>query len=154
MIVKTVVLRCDCDRAFKLFTEHAGEWWPAERRHTKDATSTIRMEQSGRFYERATDGRVVELGVVREWAPNARLMLDWYPGTGPSFPTQVEVTFAPVDGGTLVTIKHSEGAAGFERFSVNVAAYDTSWNLVLACWQDFTSRDACNVGNVHVTIEA
>jgi hypothetical protein len=28
MILKSVVLRCGAERAFELFTEHAGEWWP------------------------------------------------------------------------------------------------------------------------------
>ena len=69
MIIKSVFLRCDPGRAFALFTEHAGLWWPAQRRHTRDAASTIRMEAGGRFFERANDGAEVELGVVRLYEP-------------------------------------------------------------------------------------
>jgi uncharacterized protein YndB with AHSA1/START domain len=132
MIVKSVILACDPDRAFTLFTEQAGLWWPAARRHSKDANSTIRMEAAGRFYERSGDGTEVELGVVRAYEPPGRLLLDWYPGTGPELPTRVEVTFEAVDGGTKVTTRHDRGAAGDEVFERNAPAYDRSWGLVLA----------------------
>ena len=93
MIVKSTMLRCSVDRAFELFTEHAGLWWPPERRHTADAASEIRLEPSGRFFERAMDGTEVELGVVRVFEPARRLVLDWYPGTGREQPTRVEIRF-------------------------------------------------------------
>ena len=37
VIVKSVELACSPTRAFSLFTEQAGAWWPADRRHTRDA---------------------------------------------------------------------------------------------------------------------
>jgi hypothetical protein len=75
MIVKSVVLRCGAQRAFSLFTEHAGQWWPADRRHTDDPASAIRIEASGRFVERASDGTEVDLGLVRLFEPAHRLVL-------------------------------------------------------------------------------
>lgn len=96
MIVKTVELRCEPARAFALFTERAGEWWPSERRHTDDDASTIRIEREGRFYECAADGTEVQLGLVRRFEPPHRLALDWYPGSGPAHPTFVEVEFEPI----------------------------------------------------------
>lgn len=133
MIHKTVTLRCSIGRAFRLFTEHAGEWWPEDRRHTRDAASGIVLEPApgGRFYERARDGREVELGVVRVFEPDERLVLDWYPGTGPAAPTQVEVRFEPVREGTRVIVLHTEGPAGEELYRRRVEAYDRSWDLVL-----------------------
>jgi uncharacterized protein YndB with AHSA1/START domain len=132
MIRKTIILRCSPDRAFSLFTEEAGQWWPSERRHTEDATSTIRIEASGRFFERAHDGTEVELGVVRRFEPARRLVLDWYPGTGRANATKVEVSFEAVDGGTRVTVDHGPGAASHETFNSNAPAYDRSWDAVLA----------------------
>lgn len=132
MIVKSVVLACDLERAFVLFTEQAGLWWPAARRHTKDASSAIRMEANGRFFERSNDGTEIELGVVRHFERARRLLLDWYPGTGPEHPTQVEITFDAVDGGTRVTVHHSQGSASAIGFGSNAPAYDRSWDLVLA----------------------
>jgi len=132
MITKSVVLPCRPDRAFALFTEHAGLWWPAERRHTRDTASVIRMEASGRFFERSSDGTEVELGVVRLFEPASRLLLDWYPGTSRANPTQVEVTFEAVNDGTRVTVHHGPGAAGPDVFNRNAAAYGGSWDVVLA----------------------
>jgi len=132
MIVKSVVLACDPGRAFALFTEHAGLWWPAGRRHTADAGSTIRMEASGRFFERSNDGTEVELGVVRHFEAASRMVLDWYPGTGRENPTRVEITFEAADGGTRVTVHHGPGSAGSVDFGRNASAYDRSWDAVLA----------------------
>ena len=132
MIVKSVVLACDPGRAFALFTEQAGLWWPAARRHSKDANSTIRIEASGRFFERSNEGTEVELGVVRQFDAASRLLLDWYPGTGPENPTQVEITFEAVAGGTKVTVRHSRGSAGSAAFEGRAPAYDQSWDVVLA----------------------
>jgi uncharacterized protein YndB with AHSA1/START domain len=131
-MTKTVVLACDPARAFALFTEHAGQWWPEDRRHTDDNASTIRMEASGRFFERAIDGTEVELGIVRMFEPPHRLSLDWFPGTGADAPTHVDIVFEPVDAGTRVTIEHDAGFAPHDLFARNIAAYDRSWDLVLA----------------------
>ncbi|HMD02552.1 MAG TPA: SRPBCC domain-containing protein [Candidatus Baltobacteraceae bacterium] len=132
MIVKSVVLRCTPERAFGLFTERAGEWWPADRRHTDDAASTIHIEPAGRFFERARDGTEVELGAVRAFEPPGRLELDWYPGTGRANATRVEVRFEAVEGGTRVTIMHDAGVASAETFARNAPVYARSWEAVLA----------------------
>jgi uncharacterized protein YndB with AHSA1/START domain len=132
MIVKSVVLRCEPQRAFTLFTERAGEWWPSERRHTDDEASIIRIEADGPFFERAADGTEVQLGRVRAFAPPHRLALDWFPGTGPAQPTFVEVEFEAVDGGTRVTVTHGAGAAPQATYDANAAGYERSWDLVLA----------------------
>ena len=131
MIRKSVVLRCPPERAFVLFTEQASLWWPAERRHTNDAASEIRMEATGRFFERSSDGTEVELGVVQSFEPASRLLIDWFPGTGAANPTQVEVTFENVDGGTRVTIHHGPGRAGMDLYNRNAPRYDQSWGIVL-----------------------
>jgi uncharacterized protein YndB with AHSA1/START domain len=135
-VTKSVLLACDPARAFELFTKHAGAWWPEDRRHTDDAASTIRIESSGRFFERATDGTEVELGVVRRFEAAQRLILDWYPGTGPDDPTHVEIRFESVDGGTRVSITHGPGAASDATFRRTASAYERSWDAVLAAFSN------------------
>lgn len=132
MIVKHALLPCNVARAFALFTEHAGSWWPLERRHTDDASSLIRIEAGGRFFERSSDGTEVELGVVRAFEPARRLLLDWYPGTGREQPTEVEVTFETIEAGSRITITHSPGAARNGAFDLKAVHYARSWDLVLA----------------------
>src|SRR5712675_2250754 len=106
MMVKSVVLPLAPIAAFELFTRKIGEWWPADRRHTQDPTSEIFLLQSGRFYERARDGREVELGHVRSWELPHRILFDFFIATGPEKPTEVEVTFTEQDDGTRVTVTH------------------------------------------------
>jgi hypothetical protein len=135
VIEKTVFLECAPARAFVLFTERASDWWPATLRHTADPRSEIRLIPDGRFWERATDGREVELGRVVVWEPAQRLILDFYPGTDAQHPTEVLVSFAAENTGTRVVVKHgpkpesaglwAEGAPGFER----------AWELMLPAFK-------------------
>jgi len=83
VIDKSVVLPCEPERAFAIFTAEISRWWPTERRHTDDPASRITLDEAGPFFEEAADGTTVPLGRVRAWEPPARLVLDFYPGTGP-----------------------------------------------------------------------
>jgi uncharacterized protein YndB with AHSA1/START domain len=132
VIEKRVTLPCDVATAFALFTERIGEWWPPERRHTGDPNSRIVLSQSGRFFERASDGREVELGVVREFDAPRRLLLDWYPGTGPEQPTRVEILFTQSGDETVIDVRHSETEASKALFPSRAPRYDASWDLVFS----------------------
>ena len=116
-----------------LFTEQVSEWWPPERRHTADPQSELFLLASGRFYERARDGREVELGRVRAWEPPSRLLLDFYPGTDAEHPTEVEVCFTPELGSksTRVTVSHRATAKSESLFRERAARFLASWDLVL-----------------------
>jgi hypothetical protein len=132
MIVKSVVLPLAPIAAFELFTRKIGEWWPADRRHTQDPTSEIFLLESGRFYERARDGREVELGYVRSWELPKRILLDFFIATGPEKPTEVEIAFAADGGGTRVTVTHRPKPASEALWTERAPRYERSWDVVLA----------------------
>jgi hypothetical protein len=132
VIRKSVVLRCGRERAFALFTERASEWWPPSRRHTGDPESEVLLEPAGRFWERARDGREVELGRVRAWDAPARVALDFYPGTGAEHPTHVVISFTAVDDGTLVVVEHGPTPASEALWEARAPAFVRSWDAVLA----------------------
>jgi uncharacterized protein YndB with AHSA1/START domain len=134
VIEKTLLLPCRPERAFSLLTEQAGSWWPPDRRHTRDPNSDIFIEPGGRFYERAGDGAEVELGVVRVFEAPRRLVLDWYPGTGPAEPTHVEILLVAEGDGTRVHLVHREGPSSADAYAKKAAAYERSWALVFAAW--------------------
>ena len=140
MITKTAVLPCSIERAFELFSEHASEWWPPERRHTRDPASEIRMLASGRFWERDSQGREVELGRVREWAPPSRIVLDWYPGTDADRPTQVVVSFAAEGDATRITIEHRPLPESTDLWGDRASRYVASWDLVLGALGSHATR--------------
>lgn len=132
MIVKSVVLPLTQAAAFELFVGKIGEWWPANRRHTEDPASEIFLLRTGRFYERARDGREVELGWVRSWERPARILLDFFIATGPARPTEVEITFMAGEGGTRVTIIHRTKPASEALWMERAPRYEQSWDVVLA----------------------
>ena len=106
MMFKSVHLPLAPAAAFDLVTRRIDEWWPPERRHANDPGSQIFLLASGRFYERARDGREVELGYVRSWDAPRRIVLDFFIATGPERPTEVEIAFEARGAGTEVTVVH------------------------------------------------
>jgi uncharacterized protein YndB with AHSA1/START domain len=131
MITRTVALACTVERAFELFTGQASSWWPHGRRHTPDPASRIVFEPLGRFFERASDGREVELGRVLEWTPPRRLVLDFFIGTGPAEPTFVVVEFAAEAEGSRVTVLHRPRPASQAAWDRRAPAFAASWEALL-----------------------
>jgi hypothetical protein len=131
-LVKSVVLPLAPAAAFDLFTLRAGAWWPTDRRHTQDPASDIFFLPDGRFYERARDGREVELGRVRAFDRPNRILLDFFPATGPEHPTEVEIVFAARDERTEVTVTHRPKPESEALWAERVPRYAQSWDLALA----------------------
>jgi hypothetical protein len=131
MIEKSVVLACARERAFALFTERASDWWPELLRHTGDAGSQITLLASGRFWERAADGREVELGRVTAWEPPSRLALDFYPGTDALHPTEVVVRFSAEGDRTRVVVQHRPTVASFDLWAAGAPRFERSWERML-----------------------
>jgi hypothetical protein len=134
MMVKSVTLPLAPPAAFALFTQKISEWWPPERRHTKDPSSKIFLLENGRFYERAGDGHEVELGRVRSWELPRRILLDFFIATGSEKPTEVEITFAALDSGTRVTVTHRPKPESAGLWSERAPRYAQSWDSVLAAF--------------------
>ena len=100
MISRSVFLPRPPLSAFELFTGRASDWWPPERRHTKDPKSTITLSPTGRFSERSGD-REVQLGKVRVW----ELRLD--PGQRVLFHRHITpYLWVCVDGGRQRSLPH------------------------------------------------
>ena len=132
MIVKSVALPLAPEAAFDLFTADIGLWWPEGRRHTGDPASEIFLLASGRFFERARDGREVELGRVTGWDRPNRIRLDFFIATGPDRPTAVEIAFAAHGGGALVTVAHGPTPASAALWAERAPRYGQAWDAALA----------------------
>ncbi len=138
-IHKSVLLACGQERAFALFTEHASLWWPEGRRHTGDAKSEIRLSASGRFWERAGDGREVELGRIVEWNAGERLRIEFYVGTDAAHPTELIVGFAAEGAGTRVTIDHRPLEVSRAMWTQRAPAFERSWSLVCPAFEAYAA---------------
>ncbi|MDQ6799363.1 MAG: SRPBCC family protein [Acidobacteriota bacterium] len=98
-----VVVEATPDRAFRVFTEKAENWWPPDHHIGKAPLETVMMErrENGRWYEVGTDGSQCDWGRVLVWDPPRRLVLAWQLTSqwqfDSEFVTEVEVNFTPVD---------------------------------------------------------
>jgi Activator of Hsp90 ATPase homolog 1-like protein len=138
MIVNSVLLQLDVPAAFSLFTQRIGDWWPADRRHTTDPNSAIILLESGRFFERASDGQEVELGKVTTWKEPHRILLDFYIATGPDHPTEVEIRFEPEGNAARVTVTHRPKAESAHLWDARSPKYVASWRFVLEALVKFS----------------
>ena len=87
-------------QAFELFATRMGEWWPKGKTVGKKPHAAIVLDPipGGRWIERDQDGRETQWGKDFTFDPD--------------LVTEVELTFAPVENGTLVTLEHRH----LERF--------------------------------------
>jgi uncharacterized protein YndB with AHSA1/START domain len=133
-LTKTVTVPAPVDRAFALFTERIGAWWPLAT-HSVGAERATAVEMQchlgGQIVETVADGSTHVWGTLTDWAPPHRVAFTWHPGRGADEATRVDVTFAARDEGTLVTLVH-DGWAGRPDGARARQGYDTGWDIVLA----------------------
>jgi uncharacterized protein YndB with AHSA1/START domain len=117
---RSVTVNASQERAFEVFTAGFSSWWPLESHHIGKTMATeaiIEPRSGGRWFERDADGNECNWGNVCEFDAPSRLVLAWHlnPEWGydpdPEKATEVEVTFTPTNGGTLVEVEHR----GFEK---------------------------------------
>ena len=141
MIRRSVSVRVPRDRAFSAWTKHIDLWWPPSHRRGRDA-STLILETGpgGRLYESGNDGNDREFGRVVEWDPPARLVWDFFLGTGAAHPTRVNITFHEVEEGTRVDVVHTPGPAGEERYNEKMHIYKSAWTHVLEGFEHYLEQ--------------
>jgi uncharacterized protein YndB with AHSA1/START domain len=111
-IHKEIFVNTAQEHAFKVFTEQFNTWWPASHHIGSAELDRVFIEPhtGGRWYERGVDGSETMWGKVLAYEPYSRVLLTWQISAqwkcDPELVTQVEVTFAPQTGGTLVTLEH------------------------------------------------
>lgn len=124
---RSVTVQAPVERAFEVFTTGMSTWWPRDSHHILEgAADEVVMEPrgGGRWFERDAGGAECDWGFVTEWEPPSRVLLAWHLtpewafDPDPAKATEVEVTFTPVDGGTLVELEHR----GFEKHGAPGAA--------------------------------
>jgi uncharacterized protein YndB with AHSA1/START domain len=148
-IVRTVQVKAAPDRAFDLFANHIGQWWPRDKSIGKGPLTAVMLEPraGGRWYETNEGGGEADWGRVLAWEPPGRLLLAWKINSqmayDPDLVTEVELTFAPVeDGGTRVTLTHRN----LERFGADAekvaGQLAGGWPDCLEHFAEFTATQA------------
>ena len=115
-VVKTVLVACTPEEAFRYFTVDFALWWPlaaqsvvAHASGFKDRPETAILEPrvNGRIFERARSGEEHVWGTVLEWQPPTRVVFTFHPGRTEKEAQTVEVTFSAAPQGTKVVLTHS-----------------------------------------------
>jgi uncharacterized protein YndB with AHSA1/START domain len=133
-VTKSIRVTCSAEDAFGVFTSGLATWWPLDTHalHPGEVREVVwEAHEGGEVYEVSSDGARGHWATVRTWEPPSRLVIDWHVGREAAAPTEVEVRFTPVAGGTQVDLEHR----GWERLGASAAdlraAYDGGWELVL-----------------------
>ena len=134
-VEKSVTVKVPVERAFEVFTDEIGRWWPL-RTHAVDTerSETVIMEShvGGRLYERTPSGEEHIWGSVVAWEPPSRIVYSWHPGRGEETAQEVEVTFAAEGDSTRVEVRHTGWEKLGDRMDEVVASYDEGWDAVIA----------------------
>jgi uncharacterized protein YndB with AHSA1/START domain len=131
-IRKTVELNAPLARAFEVWTEDVGRWWPLAQHSIGKADATgciIEPGVGGRLYEITRSGEEHLWGTVAVWEPPRRLAYSWHPQVGLSERTMVLVMFTPLGPRrTRLTLTHSGWQPGQEE---RRSRYYKGWDGVL-----------------------
>lgn len=142
-VIATVTVAVPPAQAWTTFTTRIGEWWPAGTHsigEEKVVDVVLEARLDGRIQERWADGEEHFWGRITVWEPPARLAFWWRPTLDTTRePTQVEVVFAAVDGGTEVRLTHT----GWEVLGADAAesraGYVEGWPPVLQRFVEATT---------------
>jgi uncharacterized protein YndB with AHSA1/START domain len=102
------------ERAFAVFTEQFGAWWPSSHSLVEGGwgTAVIEPREGGRWFERGATGAECDWGRVLAYEPPHRVVLSWHLDADyrydpdPAHASEVEVRFAPEGTGTRVDLEH------------------------------------------------
>jgi hypothetical protein len=117
---KTVRVRANAARAFRVFTEGIDTWWPRTHHIGKSpmTRAVIEGRVGGRCYSEQEDGTECDWGQILAWEPPTRFLMAWQVTPTWQFEpdlakcSEVEVKFTPYDDGTTwVELEHRH----FER---------------------------------------
>jgi uncharacterized protein YndB with AHSA1/START domain len=123
---KSIRVRADAARAFRIFTEEMDSWWPRTHHIGNSPMKRVVVEgrPMGAIYTEQEDGTNCPWGSVLTWEPPHLFVMawqirpDWQYEPDLSKCSEVEVRFTPADDGTtVVELEHR----GLTRHGVGCA---------------------------------
>ena len=102
----TIVVDAPVDRAFSVFTDDIGSWWPPEHHILRAPLAAMVFEPKvgGHVYDVGTDGSECRWARVLAYEPPSRIVfswdisLQWQVETDPAKASEVEVRFVAEGG--------------------------------------------------------
>ncbi len=143
VVKRTLHVEVPIEKAFQVFTERMGQWWPAAHHVGKTPFKDILIDKKkgGRWYEVNVEGAECIWGTVLAYEPPKKVMLSWHLQPDWSFNADLakasEVLLEFVAEGaekTRVEFEHrhlERHGAGWETMREQVGG-DGGWPMILA----------------------
>jgi uncharacterized protein YndB with AHSA1/START domain len=143
VVKRTLHLEVPIEKAFQVFTQRMGHWWPASHHvgGTPFKDILIDPKQGGRWYEINADGAECIWGTVVAYEPPKKVVLSWHLQPDWSFNGDIakasEVALEFVAEGpekTRVEFEHrhlERHGAGWEKMREQVGS-EGGWPMILA----------------------
>jgi uncharacterized protein YndB with AHSA1/START domain len=149
----SIVAEAPIERAFAVFTEGIGSWWPPEHHILEGELAEMVFEPrvGGHVYDRAVDGSECRWARVLAYEPPERFVISWDINmqwqieTDPDKTSEVEVVFfAEGPNRTRVELEHrnlERHGEGWERMRDSVGSPD-GWEIGLRRFAQEAARAA------------
>ncbi len=142
VVRRTLIVEVPIEKAFQVFTEPMGKWWPASHHVGGKPFQDILVDPraGGRWYEINAEGAECIWGTVLAWEPPKKVVLSWHLQPDWSFDADMarasEVALEFVAEGresTRVEFEHrhlQRHGAGWEKMREQVGA-EGGWPMIL-----------------------
>ncbi len=138
-IIKTIEVPCSQEKAFGVFVNEMGSWWPLDKRsmsmmHSggKPAKSLrVDPQQGGKIVEIGHDDAEYHWGTIKTFDPNDSISMDFHMGLPPENASLVEVRFTALDDErTRVELTQSNWEAFGDMAEMMRGGYGSGWVII------------------------
>ena len=136
-IVKTIEVPCSQERAFRVFVNDMGSWWPLDKRSVSmisgKPAKSLRIEPKlgGKIVEIGHDDTEHLWGTIKSYAPPDALSMDFHIGMPPENASLVELRFTALDSDrTRVELTQSNWEAFGDMAEMMRGGYGSGWEII------------------------
>ncbi len=133
----TIEVPCGQEKAFAVFVNEMGSWWPLDKRsmsmHSGKPAKSLRIEakQGGRIVEIGHDDTEHLWGTIKSYDPHDSISMDFHMGLPPENASLVEVRFSALGNErTQVELTHSNWEAFGDMAEMMRGGYGSGWVII------------------------
>ena len=142
-VIKTITVPCPPGKAFDIFVNDIGKWWPLETHaispSNDEKAETVHIEGivGGDVFEISSSGVRHKWGKVVVFKPGEVFAMTWHLSNPPRLGTLITVTFIPIPGGgTEVILRHDNWQALGDSAREKRDQYNHGWVSVLSLYTE------------------
>ncbi len=137
-IIKTIEVPCSKKKAFGVFVNDMGSWWPLDKRsmskvHSGEPAKSLLIEPKlgGQIVEIGHDDTEHHWGTIKSYDPHDAISMDFHMGLPPENASLVEVRFTALENErTRVELTHSNWEAFGEMAEMMRGGYGSGWVII------------------------